>query len=46
MMAVVAAAIAEAGISCNAVSAYWHDHIFVQRDRAQDAIRVLAGLAR
>ena len=45
MMAAIAAALAGAGIRCNGVSAYWRDHIFVQHDRAQDAIRVLAGLA-
>jgi hypothetical protein len=42
MMAAIAAALAEAGISCNAVSAYRHHHIFFPHDRAQDAIRVLA----
>lgn len=45
MMAVIAKALAEAGISCNAVSAYYHDHIFVQHHRARDAVAVLRDLA-
>lgn len=45
MMAAVATALAEAGISCNAVSAYYHDHIFVPYDRAEEAVRVLRELA-
>ena len=45
MMAAIAAALADAGISCNAVSAYYHDHIFVQHDRAADAVRLLRDLA-
>lgn len=45
MMAAVATALAEAGISCNAVSAYYHDHIFVPYDRADDAVRALRELA-
>jgi uncharacterized protein len=45
MMAVIAAALAEAGISCNAVSAYFHDHIFVPADRAPEAVDLLRGLA-
>ncbi|MCO5998127.1 ACT domain-containing protein [Actinoallomurus rhizosphaericola] len=45
MMAAVTAALAEAGISCNAVSAFYHDHLFVPRDRAGDAIAVLRDLA-
>lgn len=45
MMAAIAAALADAGISCNAVSAYYHDHFFVQYDRAGDAVRLLRDLA-
>jgi len=45
MMAAVAAALAERGIPCNAVSAYHHDHLFVpwgMRERALDALHTLA----
>ena len=45
MMAAIAAALAARDIPCNAVSAYYHDHIFVpwaQRDDAVDALRELA----
>lgn len=38
----VAKALANAGISCNALAAYYHDHIFVpykDRDRAVTALR-------
>lgn len=38
-------ALTEAGISCNVVAAYYHDHLFVStRDagRAMDALRALA----
>ncbi|WP_252807440.1 ACT domain-containing protein [Actinoallomurus spadix] len=45
MMAAVSGALAEAGIGCNAVSAFYHDHLFVPWDRAQDAIAVLRALA-
>lgn len=45
MMAAIAAALAARGIPCNAVSAYYHDHLFVpwaHRDDAVDALRELA----
>lgn len=45
MMAAIAAALTEAGISCNAVSAYHHDHLFVPWPRARDAMGVLHALA-
>jgi hypothetical protein len=41
----VAAALAEAGISCNVVSAWYHDHLFVpweQRERALEILRKLS----
>jgi uncharacterized protein len=44
MMAAIAAALTEAGISCNAVSAYHHDHLFVPWPRARDAMDVLHAL--
>jgi hypothetical protein len=45
MMAAIATALAGRGIPCNAVSAYFHDHLFVpwtRRDEAIDALRTLA----
>ncbi|MCO5969727.1 ACT domain-containing protein [Actinoallomurus soli] len=45
MLAAVTAALAEAGIACNAVSAFYHDHLFVPYDRARDALAVLRTLA-
>ncbi|MEA1941849.1 MAG: ACT domain-containing protein [Pseudomonadota bacterium] len=45
-IASVAAALSEAGISCNPVAGYHHDHLFVPADRAADALRVLEELGR
>ncbi|MBC6462342.1 ACT domain-containing protein [Actinomadura sp. HBU206391] len=45
MMAAVATALARAGISCNAVAAYYHDHVFVQHDRAREAVGLLRDLS-
>ncbi len=44
MMAAIAGALAAHGIPCNAVSAYYHDHLFVPWDRAADAMRALHAL--
>jgi uncharacterized protein len=41
-LAAVTARLAAAGISVNPVSAYYHDHLFVPVDRADDAMRLLA----
>lgn len=45
-MAKVADALAKEKISCNAVSAYHHDHIFVQYERKEDAIAALKKLQK
>lgn len=37
-------ALSDAGISCNVVAAYFHDHIFVDEKDATKAIEVLNGL--
>lgn len=44
-LAAIAAKLAEHGISVNVISAYYHDHLFVPTDRAQDAMRVLLELS-
>lgn len=39
-------ALAEKGISCNVVSGYFHDHIFVDKEDAGKAIETLNSLAK
>lgn len=46
LTAAVATALADAGIACNAVAAYHHDHLFVPLDRADKAIEILRRLSR
>lgn len=46
LLARITTALADAGISCNPVSAYYHDHLFVPRDRADEAMEVLRELGR
>ncbi len=38
--------LAEAGISVNAVSAYYHDHIFVPIETADKAMKILKNLSK
>jgi len=44
-LAAVTSALAEAGISVNAVSAFHHDHLFVPVDRVDEAMAVLQELS-
>lgn len=44
-MATVATALAAAGIGCNPVAGYHHDHVFVPADRAGDAMAALEALS-
>lgn len=44
MMAAIANALAARDIPCNAVSAYYHDHLFVPWSRRDDAIAALQAL--
>jgi uncharacterized protein len=44
MMAAIATALAAHGIPCNAVSAYYHDHLFVPWERRAEAMRALHAL--
>lgn len=41
LTAAVAKKLTENGISANVISAYYHDHIFVPSDRAEDAMAAL-----
>lgn len=45
LTAAVAGALAQAGISANVVAGFHHDHIFVSREHAADAMEALAALA-
>ncbi|MEO9527867.1 ACT domain-containing protein [Roseibium sp.] len=45
LTAAVAAALADRGIPANVVAAYFHDHVFVPEERAEEAMSVLRHLA-
>ena len=45
-LATVAARLAAAGISTNAASAFYHDHLFVPVDQAEEAVTILKQLAQ
>jgi uncharacterized protein len=45
LMAAVATALARAGIGCNPVAGYTHDHLFVPETEADRAMKVLQDLA-
>ncbi len=45
LTAAISAALAEQGISANVVAAFFHDHVFVPQERAEEALEVLRGLA-
>jgi hypothetical protein len=45
MMAAVSAALAARGIPCNAVSAWYHDHLFVPWARRDETVAALQALA-
>lgn len=44
LSAAVSTALADAGLSCNIVAGYHHDHLFVPAEHAQHALRVLREL--
>ncbi|MFI8293532.1 ACT domain-containing protein [Streptomyces sp. ms191] len=45
LTAAVSRALAEAGLSCNVVAGYHHDHLFVEHERAERALAVLLALS-
>lgn len=45
LTAVVATKLAEKGISANVIAAFYHDHVFVQANRAKEALVALEELA-
>lgn len=44
-LAAVATELAKAGIPCNAISAFYHDHIFIPANLAEDAMACLRKLS-
>jgi len=44
-LAVIATALAGEGMGVNPVAGFYHDHLFVPQDRADDALRILARMA-
>jgi hypothetical protein len=44
-LSAVMQALTAAGISSNAVSAFYHDHLFVPLNRAEEALQVLRELS-
>ncbi len=46
MTAAVAAALTEAGIACNVLAGYLHDHLLVPVEQADEAMRVLQDLGK
>lgn len=46
LTAAFATALGNAGISCNVIAAFYHDHIFVSKDDAAKAMEVLQTLSR
>lgn len=45
-LAAITKKLAEAGISVNAVSAYYHDHLFVPINRSKEAMEILILLSK
>lgn len=44
-IAVISRVLAQAGIPCNAIAGYCHDHIFVPVDRAEESMNLLKQIA-
>jgi len=46
LTAAVAKALADARISCNVIAAYYHDHIFVNKNDCEQAVEILENLSK
>ena len=46
LTAAVSTALADAGIACNVIAGYRHDHLLVPADRCDEALALLRSLAR
>jgi uncharacterized protein len=46
LTAAISTALADAGLSCNVIAGYHHDHLLVPADGAPEAITVLSDLSR
>lgn len=46
LTAAVSAALAKAGVSCNVIAGFHHDHLLVPHDRANEVMDVLRGLTK
>jgi hypothetical protein len=46
LTAVVSTELAKSNISANVVAGYYHDHIFIQAEKAEIALRILKQLGR
>ena len=44
LTAAVSTALADAGVSCNVIAGYFHDHLLVPSDRMADAIAALSAV--
>ena len=45
LTAAVSTSLAEAGIACNVIAAFHHDHLFVPWDRREEAMEILTALS-
>ena len=46
LTAAVSSALADAGIACNVIAGYHHDHLFVPWERRAEALSILTGLSK
>lgn len=45
LTAAFSTALSKAGISCNVVAAYYHDHVFINTRHTEEALRILSNLS-